>query len=248
LIRPIVSRRGRQRVVSLLSVLLQRRRRAWIRGGGVRTVRAPLRSGAYSRLNVLDTAHVLDANGGTNRRRSLADLLNCSHWKRAARIPIQLGLLPLKWHRSRRRSGACHHWPAKYGGGRTRSSGSLFCTRAEDAGPLRRNLRSGGESRISELGTRYGTRTFRNTMAVGKPVLRNRRNGVLHVSVRVIYVVNCRVVRVNVVVVIVVDGGVVDYRVGSINPTEVAGTNSVRGDIRLSRSQWEPAHSRRIPE
>src|ERR1035441_1863563 len=110
---------------------------------------------------------------------------------------------------------------------------------------LRRDLRSGGEAHSSKLGARYRTRAFSHPVAVGEPVLRNRRNGVLHVSVRVSYVIESGVVGVPAAVVVIVDGGAVDHRVGIVHPTEIAGADAVSREIGLTRSQGEPPDRRR---
>jgi hypothetical protein len=101
---------------------------------------------ANRRLNALDLAHIHDAHRGPPGGRILAHLLYASRWKRAAGIFLQLGLLPLEGHRSRRRSGACYDWPAQHIGGRTRGAGRLRCPRAENADPLRCNLGSRGDA------------------------------------------------------------------------------------------------------
>jgi hypothetical protein len=142
LIRPDV-RCGRwRRVRPLLCVRRLKGRHA---GSGVHLTRT-LRSSADDRLDSLDLAHVHDAYWSGPGRRILAHLLDAGRWKRTTGILIQYGLLPVKGHRRRRRSGSCHDWPAQYTGGRTWGAGCLCCPRAENADPLRCNLRSYGEA------------------------------------------------------------------------------------------------------
>jgi len=74
--------------------------------------------GAKLRLNVLNLAHVYDANRRTRDRRALSRLLDGSWRKWAARILGQRGLLPRKRHGWRWRSGTRYHWPAECSCGR----------------------------------------------------------------------------------------------------------------------------------
>jgi hypothetical protein len=85
-------------------------------------------------------------------------------------------------------------------------------------------------------------------MAVGEPVLRNRHNGVRHALVRISYVGDGGVVGVPAAVVIVVDGGVVDHRVGVVHPAEITGADVVSREVGLTWSQGEPPYRSGIAE
>jgi len=101
--------------------------------------RRALGTGTHRRLNAFDTAHIDDANRSARRRRTLTDLLDIGRGERAAGIPGQRRLLPVKRHGSRRRSGASHHRTALHVGWRTRSARGSVRPGTENALSLRRD-------------------------------------------------------------------------------------------------------------
>ena len=215
--------------------------------GGLRSgirLRRALWSSANRRLNTPDSAHIHDANRSTRRRRTLAYLLDLGWWKRAAGILSQRRLLPVEGNRSRRRSGARHHGPAQHVGRRTCSAGCGVCPGAENALPLRRDRRSAEDLGRSKLSSRYRPRILSHPAASGEVVLRNRRDAVLNIPVHVLDVGNRRVIGIPAVVVIVVDGGVIDHRVGVVHPREITLARLVRREIWLTRAQGEPSYGR----
>ena len=232
----------------LLCLLLLSGRLLLLTGyGGLRhgiRLRRALWFSANLRLNTLDPAHVHDANGRTRSRRALAHLLDLGCWKRPAGILSQRRLLPVERNRSRRRSGARYHGPAQHVGGRTRSPGRGVCPGAENALPLRRDRRSGEDLDRSKLSSRYRSRILSHPAASGEGVLRNRRDAVLNIPVHVLDVGNRRVIGIPAVVVIVVDGGVIDHRVGVVHPRKITLARLVRREIRLARTQGEPSYRR----
>ena len=195
------------------------------------------------RLNTLDPAHIHDANRSTRRRRTLAHLLDLGWRKRATGILSQRRLLPVERNRSRRRSGSRHHGPAQHVGRRTRSARGSVCPGAENALPLRRDRRSAEDLDRSQLSSRYRPRILSHPAASGEGVLRNRRDAVLNIPVHVLDVGNRRV-GIPAGVVIVVDGGVIDHRVGVVHPREITLAHLVRRKIRLARTQGEPSYGR----
>ena len=96
------------------------------------------------------------------------------------------------------------------------------------------------------MGSRHGTRTLGHRTAVGECTLGNRHHCVPNGLIDVLHASD-GVVGVSAVVVIVVDGGVVDHRIGIVYPSEIAGAYSVGRDIGLTRSQGEPPYGCGIP-
>ena len=171
------------------------------------------------RLNAAHASHIHHPNGGDWRGRTLANLLDVRSGKRAARIPRKCRLLPVERNRSRRRSRARHHGPTQNVRGRARGPGRGVCPGAQNAFPLRRNGRSAKDLDRSKLSRRYRPRILRHPAASGEVILRNGGHPVRNVPVRILDVRNRRVVPAGVV--IVVDGGVIDHRVGIVHPREI---------------------------
>ena len=94
------------------------------------------------------------------------------------------------------------------------------------------------------MSSRYRSRILIHPAASGEGVLRNGRNAVLNIPVHVLDVGNRRVIGIPAVVVIVVDGGVIEHRVGVVHPRKVTLARLVRREIRLTRTQREPSYRR----
>jgi len=203
-----------------------------------------LGSASHIRLNIgLNTphsAHVDDANWSARRRRGLAYLLDVGRGERAARVPGERRLLPLKRNGRGRRRRSRNHRPGQHVGGRACGPRSSIRPVAENAFPLRRDRRSSENLDRTELSGRYGPRILRNPAASGEVLLWNRRDGILNVPVGVLDVGDRRVVPAGVV--IVVDGGVIDHGVGVVHPREITPARLVGREIRLARTQGEPSH------
>jgi hypothetical protein len=56
------------------------------------------------------------------------------------------------------------------------------------------------------------------------------------------------VIGVPAVVVIVVDGGVIDRRVRVVHPIEIASARVITRNVRIARPKWKPTYRRGIPE
>ena len=203
-------------------------------------LRRALHSAANRRLNTPYPAHIHDANRRARSRRTLAYLLDLGWRKRAAGVFSQRRLLPLERNRSRRRSGSRHHGPAQHVGRRTRGAGGGVRPGAENALPLGRNGRSGDHLDRSQLSSRYRARVLIYPAPASESVLRNRRDAVLD---PLVHVGNRRIIGIPAVV-IVVNGGVVDHRVGVVHPRKVTLAHLVRRKIRFTRTQGEPAYCR----
>jgi hypothetical protein len=193
-------------------------------------------------LNTLDSTHIHDAYRSARRRCTLPYLLDVGGRERAAGILDECRLLPLERNRSGRRSRSRHHGAAQHVGGRTRSARGSVGPRAEHTLPLRRNRRSSKDLDRTKLSRRNRTRILRHAPASRESVLRNCRDSILDVAVYVLNIRDRRVVSAGVVV--VVDGGIVDHRIGIVHPREIAAARLVGREIRLTRTQGEPSHGR----
>ena len=171
-----------------------------------------LRPGPKFRLNVLNPAHVYDANRRTGNWRTLAHLLDRGGRKRASRILCQCGLLPCERNRWWRRRSARYDRTAERTGRRAWRARCRTPFRAEYAGLLRRNRRSRREMCRGQLRSRHRPRILGQRAAAGERVLWNRSHGVANVLIHVLHIGD-GVIGVPAVVVIVVDRGVIDRRV-----------------------------------
>ena len=195
----------------------------------------------HHRLNPPYPPHIYDAYRCTRNRRTLAYLPDLGLRKRTTGILCQGRLLPVKRNRGWRRRGSRHYPPAHHAGRRTRRPGGSVRSRAENAGPLGRNGRSGDHLDCGQLSSRYRARVLVHAAPAGKGVLRNRRNAVLD---PLVYVGDRRIIGISPAV-IIVDGGGVDHRVGGIHPRKVTLAHLVRRKIRLAGTQGEPSYCRR---
>jgi hypothetical protein len=205
-----------------------------------------LRSGPKFRLNVLNPAHVYDANRRTGGWRTLAHLLDRGGRKRASRILCQRGLLPCERNRWWRRRSARYDRTAERTGRRAWSAGCRASFRTEDAGLLWRNRRRRREMGRGNLRSRHRSRILGHLAAAGERVLWNRSHSVPNVLVHVLHIGD-GVIGVPAVVVIVVDSCVIDRRVGIVHASEITLAAAITREVRIARSKGEPPYGCGIP-
>lgn len=191
-------------------------------------------------LNTLHPAHIHHSDRRARRRRTLAELLDLPGRKRTSGILRQRRLLPVERDRRRRGRGAGHYRSAEHVIRRARRVGPIW-TRAENAFSLWCYRRRRYHLHRSELRRRHPTRLLRHPASTGECVLGNRCDAILDSLVHISDVGNRPVIRIPAVV-IVVNDGVVDHRVGIVYPRKITLAHLVRREVWLTRPQREPAY------